>query len=338
MRKSVASLEPMCERWPTASRRRPGSFSFRAISMRACHVALKEERLKDLLLDRRLLLGGVERDEERARLLAADEAEVPDRLAAELRILLALGQLHEPVGAAPDEERVHHRPLDHGRGLGLVERPQLVLGAHDPELLDGLAPQLGVGLGPGRGEDAALLARDHEAPEDGLLHLHVRGRGVDLAQGLAALRTSEHPQVLDGLPLQIRAVPAAGDLHHDLPRPRRPALAQDEERALAQPGRRVAREELLEHRDRPLRVHGHEAVQGHQLQVLVGARFRGSGAGRRTGGPPARGPGSGAASGCPGTACGGPGGWPGPRDGARPCSARRPSSRGPHRSGVPWPR
>src|SRR5262249_54948888 len=150
-------------------------------------VALEEEALQHLAAKLGVLLRAVEGHEKGSRPGGPEEAEVPDGLAAYRRILLAARELQQALRVAADEERAHDLPLELARGLGLVEGPDLVVGSHDPELPDGLAPQLGIRLPPGRGEHGALLAREHEAAQDVLLHVEVGRRSVDLAEHAAAL-------------------------------------------------------------------------------------------------------------------------------------------------------
>ena len=106
----------------------------------------------------------------------------------------------------------------------------------------------------------------------------VRGGGVDLGQGLAALRASEKTQELDGLALELGVGLAAGDADHDLPRPRRARLAEDEESSLAHArGGAPPGQQLLQHGHRPFGVGPEEGVEGHELQVLVGLALRAGG-------------------------------------------------------------
>src|SRR5260221_11687751 len=197
-------------------------------------IALQEEPLQDLPFHRRALLGAVERDQEGARPLLAHEAEMLERLAPALGVLLGPRQLDEPVCVAPYEERVDQGTLGGNGRLGLVQGPELVLCPHHAQLLDGLTPQLGARLALGRGQDPALVTGEHEAAQDGLLQLDVGRGSVDFAQGLAALGAAEEAQVLDGFALQVGALLAAGGAHHHLAGPRRAALAEDEEGPLAQ--------------------------------------------------------------------------------------------------------
>src|SRR5438876_12297758 len=97
------------------------------------------------------------------------------------------------------------------------------------------------------------------------LHSFPTRRSSDLAVGVAA----EDPEVVEGLFLEVRVGRAAGNLRQDLPGPGGAALGEDEEGALLQLRRRAGLQELLEERNGALGIGVEQAVDGHQLQVLV---------------------------------------------------------------------
>ena len=86
---------------------------------------------------------------------------------------------------------------------------------------------------------------------------------------LASLGAAFQAQELDGLHRQLRMLLPLGNRLQDLPRPRRTALAENEERLFLQLHRMIALQKLFQDRDGSVRVHVHEGVQRVELELFV---------------------------------------------------------------------
>jgi hypothetical protein len=111
--------------------------------------------------------------------------------------------------------------------------------------------------------------------EDGALHRHIVGGGVDLREDLGVVvGLAPLVHVADGLQLQVGVAAAARDLLDQRLRLGRVALRQHEQRVALHLGRGGALELPFQQRDGALRVALHEPVDGHQLQLFIALRFR----------------------------------------------------------------
>ncbi len=151
----------------------------------------------------------------------------------------------------------------------LIELPQLVVRAHDAELLDRFRAQIRVLLGLRRGQQPLLFTRDHEGPQNPALDVDVGGRGVDLGEHRAAFRATHHAEILDRLVLKLRTGGAACEVSQYLARFRRVALREHEHRLRSQLRRGRSLQQLLEKRHGLSGSEFSSAIERQQLQVFV---------------------------------------------------------------------
>ena len=113
------------------------------------------------------------------------------------------------------------------------------------------------------------VAAHEVALEDGALDRRVRRAAVDAVQRLAIVGAAHHPEIPDGRPLQVGVAVVLRGVDHDVAGTRRAALAEDEQRAVADARRRAAGEHLLDDRHALVGIRLHDAAQREQLQLLV---------------------------------------------------------------------
>src|SRR5688500_15536916 len=265
----------------------------RAVLLAARHldqrlgVALDEEGLDDLLLDPGVGGGAVDLLQALGRLGAAAHSQALDRLATHLRVGVGAGHFAQGLDVPGDEQAFDDLALDLGRALGAVELAQLSGGAHRAQQLDRLAAQPGVLLALGGGQQAGLVVGDQEALQDLAAQARVGDRGIHLGEQARALLIAGDAEQLDRLFPHLGVLLAACHLGDDLAGARRIALREDEEGLLGELLRLGLAQELPEHRPRPLRVVGHQALQGVELELFVPLAAGGPAALRRARGPAA---------------------------------------------------
>src|SRR6267143_3172884 len=159
-----------------------------------------------------------------------DESQVANRGAAQLRIFFRLRGLKKLRRVAREEERVQNLPANIRGSLRLVQLLQFARPVHQAELPDGLAAQGLIFLTLGRGEKTFVIAADHVAPKNGVLHGSISARGIDLGKRLALFGATEDSQVFDRFALQLGIALPARDSSENLAGLRRAALRHDEER------------------------------------------------------------------------------------------------------------
>ena len=102
----------MCDSRLTISLRIAGSVSLRAIATSCSALFCRKNASMIVLRDRRILLLGVERDQRVAGLRRSHQPEVANRGAAQLDVLLVVGELDQARGVAADEHRLEDALLD----------------------------------------------------------------------------------------------------------------------------------------------------------------------------------------------------------------------------------
>src|SRR5262249_39812226 len=160
---------------------------------------------------RDVLFAVVDLDQRVTRPPSAHLSEVADRRAAQLGVLLALGEVDHARDVAAAEHRREHELLELDRRLFLIELPQLLVRAHRSELPNRFAAKLRVLLTLRGHVDAVFLPGRHERAEDPPLDVHVRAAGVDLLEDLATFTAALASEVADGAALQLRRRAALGD-------------------------------------------------------------------------------------------------------------------------------
>ena len=130
--------------------------------------------------------------------------ERPHDVASQLRVLLGLRQLDQPIDAAA----VLHRPDDPAlhvdRRLLLIELPELLVSAHVAELRHGFGAQLRVLFALRGLQQPILVARHHEGAENAPLHVDVGRRAINLAEHRTGLGSAMDAKILNRLALKIR--------------------------------------------------------------------------------------------------------------------------------------
>src|SRR6267378_2957300 len=145
-----------------------------------------------------------------------DESQVADRSAANLRIFFRLRGLQELGRIARKEERLENLPANIRGSLRLVQLFQFARTVDQAELTDGFAAQRLVFLTLGGGEETFVIAADHVAAKDGVLHGSIVTRGVNLRQRFPRFGSTEDPQIFDCFALQLGIVLSARHLCQNL--------------------------------------------------------------------------------------------------------------------------
>src|SRR5216684_2588976 len=91
-----------------------------------------------------------------------------------------------------------------------------------------------------RGEKTFVIAADHVAAKNGVLHGSVACRGIDFRQRLARFSATEDSQIFDRFALQLGTALSARDSAENFAGLRRAALRHDKERFGLFPRRRRA--------------------------------------------------------------------------------------------------
>src|SRR5713226_5188061 len=164
-----------------------------------------------------------------------DESQVADRGAAQLRIFFRLRGLQEFGRVAREEERLENLPADVRGGFRLVQLLQFTRAVDQAKLPDGLAAQRLIFLALRRGEKTFVIAADHVAAKNGVLHGSVACRGIDFRQRLARFSATEDSQIFDRFALQLGTALSARDSAENFAGLRRAALRHDKERLAAIP-------------------------------------------------------------------------------------------------------
>src|SRR5882724_5047245 len=159
-----------------------------------------------------------------------DESQVADRGAAQLRIFFRLRGLQELGGISREEERLENFPADVRGSFGLVQLLQFARPVNQAELTDGLATQGLVFLALGRGEETLVIAADHVAAKNGVLHGSIGARGIHLGKRFARFRATEDSQVFDRFALQLGIALPARDSSENFAGLRRAVLRHYKER------------------------------------------------------------------------------------------------------------
>src|SRR6267142_4042479 len=159
-----------------------------------------------------------------------DESQVANRGATQLRILFRLRGLQELGGIAREEERLENLPANIRGSFRLVQLLQFARAVDQAELTDGLAAQRLIFLTLGRGEETLVIAADHVAAKNGVLHGSVGARGIHFSKCLARFSATEDSQIFDRFALQLGIALPARDSSKNLAGLRRAVLRHDEER------------------------------------------------------------------------------------------------------------
>src|SRR5882762_7886312 len=159
-----------------------------------------------------------------------DESQVADRGAAHLRIFFRLRSLQKLGRVSREEERLQNLPANIGGTLRLVQLLQFARAVDQAELTDGFAAQRLVFFTLGGGEKALVIAADHVAAKDGVLHGGIAARGINLGERLARFSATEDSQVFDRFTLQLGIALPACDSSENLAGLRRAALRHYKER------------------------------------------------------------------------------------------------------------
>src|SRR6267142_4950464 len=145
-------------------------------------------------------------------------------------ILFRLRGLEELGRVAREEERLQNLPANMGGSLRLVQLLQFACAVDQAELTDGFAAQRLVFFTLGCGEKALVIAADHVAAKNGVLHRSIVARGINLGERLARFSTTEDSQVFDRFTLQLGIALPARDSSENLAGLRRAALRHYKER------------------------------------------------------------------------------------------------------------
>src|SRR5439155_17897420 len=120
-----------------------------------------------------------------------------NRRPAQIRVFFSLRRFNESSGIARKEKCLQDVSARIGRSFRLVQLLQFARSMNQPELPDGLAAERLILFTLRRSEKVLVIAADHVAAKNGMLHRGVAARGVNLRQRFPSFTAAEESQVFN---------------------------------------------------------------------------------------------------------------------------------------------